>query len=147
VAGETREKISGWTTDTLHAHLVQIISDFRNHVDTKFEEADRRYSERFIAQQQALSDAMAAQEKSVAVAESNSQAWRESANEWRGTLSDRDKKFMLEETGREIFKSLDTRLAVLEKSSNKQEGSWSTIGAVIGVALAVAALVVAFFKH
>ena len=43
MAGETREKVSGWTTDTLKAYVEQVLA-----------ERDRRYDERFQSAQKAV---------------------------------------------------------------------------------------------
>ena len=65
MSGETRQEISGWTTDTLKEYL-----------EARLEDADKRYQQRFDAQEAAQKYA------------------QEKANEFRGSLDDVGKKQM-----------------------------------------------------
>jgi hypothetical protein len=42
----------------------------------------------------AINIALAAAKEAVGVAEKNAEKWRDQANEWRGAMSDREKKFI-----------------------------------------------------
>ena len=61
------DKRSGWTVDTILALM---------------NERDLRYAQRFSEQ-----------EKALAVAEKHAEHWREQANEWRSTMTDRERTF------------------------------------------------------
>lgn len=67
--GQTKENVSGWTVDTLHAHILAL-----------FGERDSRYMARF-----------AAAEVAVGKAEANTKEWQKASNEWRGAMQDKDK--------------------------------------------------------
>lgn len=54
---EDRPYKVSWTLETLHAHLTKLV-----------EEADKRYEQRFIAQEKAVGTAMVAQDKAVQAA-------------------------------------------------------------------------------
>jgi hypothetical protein len=93
VPGETEEKPSGWTVDTLSAHFQSLLNQY-----------DRRYTERFDAQEKAVLAALASAEKAVAAAlasaerasgvlEVQSKEWRAAANEWRGAMADRERDY------------------------------------------------------
>lgn len=66
MSGETEVNVSGWTTDTLRYHLAQRVDYERQLAD----ERDRRYQERWMAQETASKYA------------------QQIANEFRGSLSD-----------------------------------------------------------
>ncbi len=145
---EGNPRQSGWNVDTLHAHLDSKIAELTRHINDKFAEADKRYEQRFQAAQTEMAGALTAQEKAVSVAESVAEKWRINANEWRSTLADRDKKFMLEETARAEMKSHEARLKNLEEHVSKDEwrkrGMGDLIGWIagaIGVGVAIATLI------
>lgn len=75
------------------------------HALALLEANDKRYEERFAAQEKAVKDALAAQEKAVnaalaasekavSVAETNAERWRAGANEWRAAMNDRERNFL-----------------------------------------------------
>jgi len=113
VSGETEERPSGWTTDTLHDLFVNLI-----------EERDLRYQQRFDAQEQALqaaliaaekavTAALAAAEKAVNKAETAAEKRFESVNEFRAQLGDQARTFAPREYVETQFDALDRRLAEL----------------------------------
>ena len=55
----------------------------REHLEALIAEADKRYAERFEAQERALT-----------TAEEHAQQWRNSANEWRSAMTDRERNFL-----------------------------------------------------
>ncbi len=70
------------------------------------DERDRWYSSRDVDRQKAIDAALTASdklaksihdasEKAISVAEGNAEKWRNSANEWRGAMDDRETKFVL----------------------------------------------------
>lgn len=74
----------GWTLDTLKALM---------------DERDMRYAQVAEAKERAISAALAAAEKAVLVAEQNSEKWRMNANEWRGSMVDRERAFFSKSMG------------------------------------------------
>lgn len=63
--------MSDWTVDTLKEHFMSLLAE----------------------KDKALGIALAAAKEAVTVAEANTQAWKASANEWRGAMTDREKNF------------------------------------------------------
>ena len=60
----------------------------RQHFEALLEETDKRYNQRFEAQ-----------EKAVSAAEANSEKWRNNANEWRESMLDRERQFFSKSMG------------------------------------------------
>lgn len=58
----------------------------------------------------AVSIALAAQEKAAEVNKDEVQRWRNSANEWRGAMSDRERDFL---TRREFYIMIGTAISVV----------------------------------
>lgn len=150
MAGETEEKPSGWTVDTLHVHFRQMMSD-----------KDRRDEQRFEAQQQAVRDALVAQEKAVnaallaaqqAVTKAEMAAEKrfDSVNEFRATLSDQANMLMPRSEATVLLAAQDQRLTVVEKRTQEDRArsrgvgdAWGYLVAAVGLAGAVVAVVVA----
>jgi len=94
MSGETESAPSAWTIDSLHEHFLMLVAG-----------NDRRYTERFDAQEVAMSTALVAAEKAVSAAlvsakeavlkaENESIKWQAGANEWRGAMNDREATFV-----------------------------------------------------
>ncbi len=90
--GETKSDISGWTVDTLKAYVERL-----------FDEHDKRYEQRFLAQQQSLTDALKSSNLAVDKAENIAEKWRANANEWRAAMTDKDKNFLTKDVARGYF--------------------------------------------
>ena len=114
--GETQKDPSGWTTDTLHAHMQSQVNDMRVHLQTQLNDMRAMLQERyetqskavdaaFVAQQvamstaltaaeRAVSTAMLAAEKAVDKAEDAATKRFEAVNEFRGQLADQASTFI-----------------------------------------------------
>jgi hypothetical protein len=95
---DLRRPIEGWTLDTLAAHLISVVSSLLSEID-------KRYEQRFKAQETAVDKAFIAQEKSIQVALSSAEKAVTKAeiavekrfdntNEWRAAMQDRDRNQM-----------------------------------------------------
>lgn len=91
--GETKSDISGWTVDTLKAHIERIL-----------EETDNRYEQRFKAAQEAVTKAETAAEKRF-----------DSVNEFRGQLTDQARSFMPRLESEQRMLTLDDKISALTK--------------------------------
>lgn len=74
---------SGWTIDTLYAHLSGMA-----------DERDHRYEQRFLASEKAVQAALTSAKEAVLKAESATEKRFESVNEFRAQLSDQAHSFM-----------------------------------------------------
>ncbi len=137
MGGETEASVSGWTVDTLRAHLTSAI-----------EGNDRRYAAHFAAQEVAMSAALAAAEKAVLKAEMASERRFEAVNEFRAQLADQAATFIprIEAEARiarntEDLTSLASRLDRYEGRSGGLSDSWGYLVGAAGIAGAVVALI------
>ena len=120
MSGESETRPSGWTVDTL-----------REHVLAMMDERDRRYAERF-----------AAQEKAVNVALEQTKTRFENVNEWRGTVTDllnnampRPEAENRSVVNNEKIGQLSSRVDRIEARSGGQSSMWTYVLGAIGVVL------------
>jgi len=83
MSGETENQVSAWTIDSLHEHMNKLIA-----------ESDRRYEQRFEAQEKAVQAALVAAEKAVTKAEVAAEKRFDNVNEFRAQLADQASTFM-----------------------------------------------------
>lgn len=98
--GETEEKISAWTTDTLKEYLLSKIQDvedkLRDHkilLDERYKTQSESLATAFLAADKAVQAALISAEKAVAKAENSSDKRFDGVNEFRQTLADQAKEF------------------------------------------------------
>ena len=134
------------------------------HVKDLINGNDRRYDQRFAAQEKATADALVALEKSTAAAlaaaqmavnkaEVANEKRLDSVNEFRGQLRDQASTFMQTKEAEAKLSAMNERLVALtarmDKSEAKGEGAgalWGYLVAALGVGLGIAGLVIAFKK-
>jgi len=145
MSGETERDVSGWTVDTLGAHILRLLT-----------EHDRRYEQRFKAQEEATKAALSAAQKAADILEVNTQRWRDASNEWRATLTDRERQYLprseaavLEKQNAERISLLITRLDTIEDRINSREDqgrglskAWGYVVGVVGLVSAAVAFIV-----
>lgn len=131
-SGVTHDE-SGWTPKLVMDHVLKLA-----------DANDKRYEERFAAQEKAVKDALAGQEKAVnaalaasekavSVAERNAEKWREGANEWRAAMSDRERSF----STKAEFELLKERIDKNEGGSKGMRDMWAWLVAGIMAVIAV----------
>ncbi len=138
MSGETEGDPSGWTIDSLHQHLARM-SD----------ERDRRYEQRFDAQQRATEMALSATKEAVLKAEHASDKRFDGVNEFRAQLSDQAAMLMprMEADQRlaaltERVSDLTTVVTKIQGRSSGIEGAWGYLLGAVGLAAAVISMVV-----
>lgn len=130
LGGETEKAESAWTTDTLRLHVLALLTAMEVRFNAADEAADVRNEQRFIAQQQAIKDALTSQkeavaaalvaaEKAVLVAETNAEKWRGAANEWRGAMNDRERNLMPRSEAEQRLHALSEKIDLSNKSSDE----------------------------
>jgi len=153
MSGETEAAVSGWTVDTL-----------KDHVETVLAELDRRYQQRYEAQQEGVAAALAAQEKAVNAAliaadravikaELAAEKRFESVNEFRATLSDQAANLMPRLEAESRIQTVADKLAEVTNRLNRSEGkgtglasAWAVAVAVAGMTIGVAGVALALLK-
>jgi hypothetical protein len=153
LSGETEKAVSAWTTDTLLGLVNEIdrrtlvsLQALRDAIDA----ADKRYEQRFIAQEGAVQSALIAQEKAVnaaliaadravSKAELAQERRNEATNEFRGQLSDQAATLMPRRETEQLISSLADRQrvevdAINDKVNILQRRLDQAEGSVAGVA-------------
>lgn len=127
--GETEEKPSGWTVDTLRVEMLG-----------RLEAMDRRYEERFEAQEKAVLKAEIASEKRF-----------DSVNEFRATLSDQTATLMPRAESTLRWEAASERIAKLESYGELVKGrgkgmadSWGYLLGLLGAVATAITIILAF---
>lgn len=155
MSGETEKQVSGWTVDTLKEYVIALIGDTEKRLIEADAAAEKANQQRFDAQQQGVKDALTAQkeavaaalvaaEKAVLVAETNAEKWRMNANEWRGSMLDRETKFAMRTEVEAELKGVRMEISSLRETRAEGIGSKAMILFLIAV-LGAAATAVGIF--
>lgn len=155
MAGETEEKISAWTTDTLHTYVQRQIDDLRTLLLERYQTQSAAIDKAFEAQQlamktaleaaeRAVDRALLAAEKAVIKAETAADKRFEAVNEFRATLADQQATYI---TRLEALAATDRnaeRINDLTDRMNRNEGKgaglasgWQILIGLIATAIAV----------
>jgi len=86
-----------------------------------------------------LEERLAASDRALMLSSSNLEAWKASANEWRGALDDQRQEFVTKIE----FQVMDGRVSKLETSQLQDTGRSSALGSVWIVAVAVIGMLLA----
>jgi hypothetical protein len=115
-------------------------------LDGKLDERDRRYNERFTAQEGANHLALEAAEKAVLKAETAAERRFEGVNEFRQTLSDQARDFITRKEVEALLLGVNATLSRLDTANTANTGRgvgmgqlWGWVVAAAGLALAAAA--------
>ncbi len=118
---------SKWTLDALKAYCDQ----------------------RFDDQEKAVKAALASAERAVEKAEANSQRWQQNANEWRGSMLDREAKFATIATVEARFQGVEAilsdraaQIASLSESRAAIAGTKAGMSTAQGVVTLIVSLIV-----
>jgi hypothetical protein len=115
----TSKGTSGWTIETLYVHFTALMEEH----------------------EKAVKAALAAAETAVNKAEYNSEKWRDSANEWRQAMDDREVKFLPRTEYTAAHQALIDRIGMLENRVTKNEGTGQGLKQGWGYLIAAVALV------
>lgn len=139
----------GWTLDGYIAHN-----------ESMRDELDRRYLQRFLAQEQAVAAALTSAKEAVIKAETASEKRFESVNEFRATLADQATSLISRSEVETQFKAIDDKVDIIMGRMDRLEGraggstaAWAyafaaagLIGTLVGIIGGVAAIVVLFSR-
>ncbi len=112
------------------------------------DERDRRYEQRFLAQEAAVSAAFKAADNALAKVDAATVRDKIAANEWRDAMNDREKNFI----GRPEFSAeLQAIKAKIETLAGTRgaglNAAWGYFLGAVGVLVAIAAVVVDILVH
>lgn len=111
-----------WTVETLKEHIEAALAQLRTYTDQRFDDQGKAVSAALAAAEKAVVAALASAEKAIDKAEINSEKWRENANEWRGSMDDREVKFATRVEVSAELKALAGKIEGLEKFANQGVG-------------------------
>jgi|SRR5580765_1323769 len=115
----TSKGTSGWTIETLYVHFTSLMEEH----------------------EKAVRAALASAETAVNKAEYNSEKWRDSANEWRQAMDDREVKFLPRTEYASAHQAMIDRVGALENRVTKNEGTGQGLKQGWGYLIAAVALV------
>ena len=160
VSGETAERESGWTIDTLHESLqmqidrmatLQQLADLRAMLDERYQTQTKALDAAFKAAEQAVQTALVSAEKAVVKAEAATDKRFESVNEFRQQLNDQAVTFMprAEAEARllALAEKFDVVTSRLDTSAGRSTGVSSTMATMFVVGALVVSIIAAFIGH
>jgi hypothetical protein len=113
-----------WTIETL-----------KQHFDQRLMDQDKAVQAALAAAEKAVAAALAAAEKAREQASEEAKAWRASANEWRGSMMDREIRFASREEMTAELKAVRAQLESLKESRDVGVGRSAVLATVVSVAI------------
>lgn len=170
MSGETETNVSAWTNDTVLEYvkalfietgkrnddrltaleaelrtLDDVIDSRRDALQKLTDERDRRYEQRFAAQEAAVQNALNSAEKAVTKAEIATEKRFEGVNEFRGQLADQARTFLPRQEYTVQHDPLVDRVAKLETANvsadSQRAGSNTTVAYIISALIAATAII------
>lgn len=121
----------------------------REHIEAIIAANDRRYEERFIAANAAVTTAMTAAKEAVLKAEAATESRFAGVNEFRATLSDQQQRFIarseVEVMRSAMTEKVDGLTKTVERLMAQRQGATTGWGYAVGV-VGFVALIYTFFK-
>jgi hypothetical protein len=121
-----------WNVTTLREHLDRILADLDKRLDQRFDSQDKASEAARVSAKDAVGAAFLAAEKAVTVSQAEALRAREAANEWREAMTDRERRFALQEPTNTRIDSLNQRVAAVELAQNQATGKTSGISSTEG---------------
>ncbi len=149
MAGETEEKVSAWTTDTL-----RVLLDERQRWQQRFEdERDRRLSEVAVEREKALKIKEEADQRALELARQINDLHLEALNGEQARLAADRERFVNREAYDQQQKDFaswrDAVNASLALGAGTRQGLgqfWAVLVAILGVALAIGGFILALLR-
>jgi len=120
--------------------------EIRAQLNRILEEIDRRYEQRFEAQERATSAALSSAQLAVDKAESNTREWQRNANEWRGAMGDKDQTFVTKAEVMDRLQKIEEALGELRTVRDIALGRASQTAMFWSLGLALLGLGIALFS-
>lgn len=126
-------------------YLLRIIADQDTRWSQLAEAQATAVQAALVAQEKAVQAALAAADKAVAKAEEGATAWRVSANEWRGAMSDRERTFITRTEYDQGMKAMTEKVEMLRQfadvATGQQHGRSDMAGWIVGGVMFLIAVV------
>jgi hypothetical protein len=134
---------SGWSIETALEHILTLLV-----------EADKRYTQQFIAQEKMVTAAFKAADMALNKAVESSDARLAAMNEFRGALTDQATQMLSRTEANQRITTLEDRITKLENIESRSAGfsSQKTITKndymwIIALAVSLVAILVTLFTH
>jgi hypothetical protein len=137
MSGETERAPSGWTVDTLGAHLQRQHNDLITRLD-----------ERHVADDRAVQSALASAKEAVIKAEVASEKRFEAVNEFRSTLADQATRLLPRAEADARFKAIEDKVGIgasLDSTAQGQRDARAGLRLDASTVTAAIALVIAAY--
>jgi chromosome segregation ATPase len=141
---EPQTVTTGWTLDTLYAHLMSVANTRHEQYRERFESQTKAIDAALAAQRTAVDAALAAAQRATSKAEDAAEKRFSLLNELRGALSDQAARFITREEVDASIARTTERVQELTDRINKSEGrgaglnaGWAYLVAAVGLASAV----------
>ncbi len=144
---ESQRSPSGetWTFHSLREYLLRVVQDLSTAQSRLAEAQDKAVQAALVAQEKAVQAALAASDKAISKAEDQAERWRQSANEWRGAMNDRERAFVSRVEYDQGMSNINEKIARLDRQSQMTEGNkaghtevwvylFGAIGSIVGIA-------------
>ena len=105
------------------------------------EERDKRYEEKFNAQESAVIIALGAAEKASDKSERDIVKWQQGANEWRGAMVDREDSFISIDQFKSLEKAVDALAEDFKVSTAKRQGATQLWSAILAAVVVIATVI------
>lgn len=139
--GETKADVSAWTVDSLKAHIEQVVAEVDRRYEQRFVAQEKAVLTALIAQKEAVTSAMTAAEKAVEKAETQAKEWRAQANEWRSTMSDREARFVTQDSFTALAEKVHDISARIDRTAGQSTGLRDAWAVLLGAAGLVASII------
>jgi len=117
------------------------LATLKQHYDQRMLDQDKAVQAALAAAEKAVAAALAAAEKAVEKSETNSEKWRQNANEWRSAMNDREAKFSMKAEVDGEISSIRAELKLLREYQERSTGKAAGGSALWGYAMGAAGLV------
>lgn len=149
MSGETEKAPSGWTVDSAMAHLLALREADRHHYDAMREGDNLRHEQRFVAQEKAVTNALASSKEAVTKADTASEKRFDSVNEFRQMVNDVVSRMMPRteaESGMATnAEKIDALAARIDRTEGRSGGLSQGWGYLVGAVGLLATFIAIFF--
>lgn len=136
--------------------ILSLLGEKDRATDKAFAAQEKAVDAAFAAQEKAVQAALVAQEKAVQAAllsattatnkaEINYTEWRQSANEWRAAMDDRERKFIPRDEYAAAHIALDDKVVTMYKSLEEKIGA-KNVQVFMSLAVGFVAILIAVFN-
>lgn len=93
-SGQTASDPSGWSVDTLKDYMERLVHEHDRRFEQRFSAQEKAVEAALNAASLAVEKALASAEKATTKYEADVERWRQANNEWRAAMLDRETKFL-----------------------------------------------------